>query len=261
MHVTPIYTRSPLRNFSYLISHGGAAFCIDPFDGAEMAAHIRREGLTLTAIINTHHHGDHTIGNAALAAATGAPIWCHQKAEIAAATVGLTHGQRLPLGGSDADTGTYVEVLDTPGHTMSHIGLLTVEGGKPKDLVAGDTIFNGGVGNCHNGGDPDALYETVQGVIAKLPDDVALHPGHDYLYSNLRFGLSIDDELADAKELLAQYPVSESRFIASTIGLEKRISLFFQTDEPRIQKLVGENTASDPSRATFLKLRQLRNRW
>lgn len=261
MHVTPIYTRSPLRNFSYIVSHGGAAFCIDPFDGAEMAARLKDEGLTLRAIINTHHHGDHTCGNAALAAATGAPIWCHHKAEIAAATVGLQHGQRLALGGCDTDAGTYVEVLDTPGHTMSHICLLTVVDGKAKALVAGDTIFNGGVGNCHNGGDPEALYETVRDIIAKLPDDVAVHPGHDYLGSNLRFGLSIDSDLAGAKELLVQYPVSDSQFIATTIGLEKRISLFFQTEDPRIQQLVSEDTASDASRATFLKLRQLRNRW
>lgn len=270
MHVTQLYTGSPLRNFNYLIRHGDAAVCIDPFDGDEMAAYLRTEGLTLSAIINTHHHHDHTLGNAALAAATGAPIWCHKDAAIAGAKAQLSHGQKITLGpansaGEAKADESYIEVLDTPGHTMSHVALLVVDEGKPTALVAGDCIFNGGVGNCHNGGNPDVLYETVRDIILTLPDNVIIYPGHDYLANNLSFSLSIDAELEEARQLLAQYPQNDSRFIEANMALEKRISLFFRTGEERVQQLVGAASAGasaeDRSRATFLKLRDMRNRW
>lgn len=264
MHVTQLYTRSPLRNFSYIIRHGSAAFAIDPFDGDELAACLRGEGLALTAIINTHHHGDHTCGNAALAAATAAPIWCHKDAKIAGASRALAHGQRLTLGDESGggDEASYVEVLDTPGHTMSHICLLVVAGGKATAVLTGDTLFNGGVGNCRNGGDPDALFESVRDVILPLPDDVIVYPGHDYLDNNLRFGLSIDSELDEARQLLAQYPESDSRFIVSDLAQEKRISLFLQTAQPRLQELVAADAGrEDASRAAFVELRRRRDRW
>ena len=56
--------------------------------------------------------------------------------------------------------GTTVELecLDTPGHTMSHVCLLSHT--EQPALFSGDTLFNAGAGNCHNGGHPAELYET-----------------------------------------------------------------------------------------------------
>lgn len=267
MQVTQIYTKSPLRNFCYVIHNGTEALAIDAFDGAAMADHLRQQGLDLKAIVNTHHHHDHTCGNAALVAATGAPVWAHPDAAIDGAEGVLAHGHRITLSGS-ASEGDYVEVLDTPGHTMSHVCLLVVEGGTPKAIVTGDCIFNGGVGNCRNGGHPDALYETVRDVFAPLPDDITVYPGHDYFTNNLQFSLSIDPELGEAEELLAQYPQSEERFVQASLGLERRVSVFFRTDEPRIQSLIAARAAAQglaltvsDSRGAFLALRQLRDRW
>lgn len=264
IQVQQIYTKSPLRNFCYVIHDGKDALCVDPLDGDAMAAHLAKEGLTCKAIVNTHAHYDHIKGNSALAAATGAPIWCHSAAEIPAASARLSHGQKLSF--TSDDSSTYVEVLDTPGHTMSHICLLVVVAGKPTALVAGDCLFNGGVGNCRNGGDPDALYATVRDVILGLPDDVVVYPGHDYLANNLQFALSIDEDLAEARELLAQYPQSDSHFIRADLALEKRISLFLRTSEEAVQqKIAAKSTTKgdgqDPSRDAFVALRALRDSW
>ncbi len=62
-----------------------------------------------------------------------------------------------------------LEALDTPGHTMSHVCLLS-HTDQPA-LFCGDTLFNAGAGNCHNGGHPEALYKTFSEQLAKLPDD------------------------------------------------------------------------------------------
>src|SRR3546814_6653314 len=91
------------------------------------------------------------------------------------------------LAGDVVKVGRTVELesLDTPGHTMSHVCLLS-RGDQPA-LFCGDTLFNAGAGNCHNGGHPSELYQTFAGQLAKLPDDTLIYPGHDYIGNNLRF--------------------------------------------------------------------------
>ena len=58
-------------------------------------------------------------------------------------------------------------------------------------LFSGDTLFNAGAGNCHNGGHPDELYETFDQQLSKLRDDTLVYPGHDYLVNNLRFHYTV----------------------------------------------------------------------
>jgi len=61
----------------YVISDGGDTLVIDPGDATqELLAAV--DGRTVTAIVNTHGHGDHCAGNAALIAHTGAPLWIHE---------------------------------------------------------------------------------------------------------------------------------------------------------------------------------------
>src|SRR3546814_19507626 len=93
------------------------------------------------------------------------------------------------LAGDVVKVGRTVELesLDTPGHTMSHVCLLS-HGDQPA-LFCGDTLFNAGAGNCHNGGHPSELYETFAGQLANLPDDPLIYPGHDYIGNKLRFTL------------------------------------------------------------------------
>ena len=59
-------------------------------------------------------------------------------------------------------------------------------------LFSGDTLFNAGVGNCSGGGDPQVLYSTCSGQLAKLPAATRVYPGHDYLLRNLAFTLHIE---------------------------------------------------------------------
>ena len=52
---------------------------------------------------------------------------------------------------------------------------------------SGDTLFNAGAGNCHNGGHPEELYETFSRQLDALGEDTLVYPGHDYLSNNLAF--------------------------------------------------------------------------
>ena len=67
-----------------------------------------------------------------------------------------------------------LEVMDTPGHTMCHICLRS-HTDQPA-LFSGDTLFNAGAGNCHNGGNVGDLYTTFVEQLAKLPEKLNEDP-------------------------------------------------------------------------------------
>jgi hydroxyacylglutathione hydrolase len=158
-----------------------------------------------------------------------------------------------------------LESLDTPGHTMSHVCLLS-HTDQPA-LICGDTMFNAGAGNCHNGGHPAELYHTFTGQIAKLPDDTQIYPGHDYLTNNLEFTLSREPNNTAAKAMLdkLQDTHDPDNATITTLGQEKEINTFFRLHNPEIiETLRGEfpELSPDPEpMEIFLKLRELRNSW
>ena len=83
MIAEPIWTGNNYRNYNYLIAcaETGEALAIDPLDHAKCLQAAKDEGWTITQILNTHEHHDHTGGNAAVVAATGAKVLAHAKAQ------------------------------------------------------------------------------------------------------------------------------------------------------------------------------------
>jgi glyoxylase-like metal-dependent hydrolase (beta-lactamase superfamily II) len=80
-------------------------------------------------------------------------------------------GDRLALGALD------IQVLATPGHTCDGVTYLV-----ERHAFIGDTLFRAshGTARCDfPGGNPDALFESVQRLYA-LPRDTRLHFCHDY---------------------------------------------------------------------------------
>ena len=155
-------------------------------------------------------------------------------------------------------------VLDTPGHTMSHICLLAQT--DDPGLFSGDTLFNAGAGNCHNGGHPIELYETFASQLSKLADNTKIYPGHDYITNNLEFTLAREADNARAKSLLADIKDQDpAAALVSTIGLEREINTFFRLQNPTViatLKADFPDMPDDPDpQIVFLKLRELRNTW
>ena len=83
-------------------------------------------------------------------------------------------------------------VLETPGHTMHSICLHDKKG---HAIYTGDTLFNCGCGNCHNGGDPEVMFNTFETQLQHLPDETHIYPGHDYIRNNLAFAKSLQPDL------------------------------------------------------------------
>ena len=224
MLVEQIWTANSGRNFNYLIACGetGEALAVDPLDAEKCLAAAKAKGWTIAQVLNTHEHHDHTGGNDRMIAATGAKLLAHANAKdrIAGIDRFLKAGDVIKIGRT-----VELECLDTPGHTMAHICVLS-HTDRPS-LFCGDTLFNAGAGNCHNGGHPNELYHTFASQLVKLPDDTLVYPGHDYISRNLAFTLDREPDNTRAKGLLPETErQNPAHAMVTTLGLEKEINTF-----------------------------------
>ena len=175
------------------------AIAIDPLDHALCLKIANDMGWKIKIVANTHHHHDHIGGNDPVISATSAELVAHSEAMETIPNVdrGLNAGDKLVCGNLT------LKIMDTPGHTMSHI-CLYFEGNdtnKPA-LFCGDTLFNAGVGRCDFGGDPIIMHQTFEEQIFLLSvkfvrlyicqtTKLQLSNGtkHRYRSSNSRFSL------------------------------------------------------------------------
>ena len=263
MIVERIWTGNAYRNFNYLVAcpETGEALAIDPLDHEKTLATAKEKGWQITQILNTHEHHDHIGGNAAVVAATGARVIAHQRAAglIPGVDRGVQAGDVIKVGKR-----VELECLDTPGHTMCHICLRS-HTDQPA-LFSGDTLFNAGAGNVHNGGSVDALYATFVDQLDKLPANTRIYPGHDYIENNLKFTLAREPGNDAARALLPRVAGHDpANSIVTTLAEERRINTFMRLDSPGVIARLREDfpgLGEQPDAKTvFSKLRELRNTW
>src|SRR6187455_2582465 len=263
MLIERIWAANSLRNFHYLVAcaQTGEALIVDPLDASQCLAVARARGFSITQILNTHEHRDHTDGNGGVVAATRAKVLAHAGAanRIGGVDRGLARGDVIKVGRT-----VELEVLDTPGHTRSHVCVLA-HGDAPA-LFCGDTLFNAGAGNCHNGGDSGLLYETFVDQLAKLPEGTRVYPGHEYMARNLAFTLDREPGNTDAARSLATARAHDPAAARiTTLGEEKRLNAFLRLSNPQIiaklRERFPEIGEQPDARTVFVKLRELRNRW
>ena len=263
MIVERIWTGNAYRNFNYLIAcpQTGEALAIDPLDHEKCLATAKARGWRITQLLNTHEHRDHTGGNAAIVAATGAEVIAHHLAgsRIEGVDRGVKAGDVIKVGKT-----VELECMDTPGHTMCHICLRSHT--EQPALFSGDTLFNAGAGNCHNGGDPEELYATFAEQLAKLPDNTEVYPGHDYIENNLKFTLSREPDNAAAQALLPRVAGHDpASSVVTTLREEKQFNTFFRLGSAslitRLRESFPELPEQPDPKTVFVKLRALRNQW
>ena len=181
-----------MATFCYLVGDGASKTCalIDPaFDSKKILDEVEKGGYELTHIINTHCHSDHSAGNAAIMAATGAKLLIHElDAERLDKVLNRVFSRLLGGKGSprpdillkDGDVikigENILKVIHTPGHTIGSICLYT-----DGSIFTGDTLFVGSVGRTDlPGGSIKQLLRSIHEKIYSLPGKTTVWPGHDY---------------------------------------------------------------------------------
>ncbi|MGA3085971.1 MAG: MBL fold metallo-hydrolase [Thermodesulfobacteriota bacterium] len=163
--------------FSYIIGDEktGEAMVIDPGGDVNfIVAKAKEENLNIKYIFNTHSHGDHTSGNAALKKLTSAKIVMHALEDdlikgAAKADIRLKDEKTFKLGEIT------FQVFHTPGHSPGGL-CLYAEG----QLFTGDTLFVGDSGRTDlAGGNRPALGASIRRLM-ELSEDTIVWPGHDY---------------------------------------------------------------------------------
>ncbi|HKO54940.1 MAG TPA: MBL fold metallo-hydrolase, partial [Thermoanaerobaculia bacterium] len=180
MHFHQFYLAC-LAHASYLIGDGGEAAVVDPQrDVDQYLDFAARLGLRIRYVIETHLHADFVSGHRELAERAGARIVIGAEAAAEFPHLAAHDGDVLRLGGIE------LRALATPGHTPESFSWLVVEGGAPRKLLTGDTLFIGDVGRPDLAGGrgytPETmagmLYDSLHGKILTLPDDVEVWPAH-----------------------------------------------------------------------------------
>jgi hydroxyacylglutathione hydrolase len=204
-------------NYLWLVhdSASGETAVVDPGDAAPVLAQAERRGWTIGQVWNTHWHPDHTGGNVAIKAATGATISGPAGESIPSRDVALAEGDTVALGGHVG------RVIDVPGHTRGHIALLFEQ-----DEVAfvGDTLFAMGCGRLFEG-TPEQMYRSLSR-LAELPDATRLYPAHEYTLSNARFAAHAEPgnrAIAERLEKVAALR-AEGRITLPTTVAEERMT-------------------------------------
>lgn len=156
-------------NYIWALHNLRHAVLVDPGDAKPCIAFLEQHGLMLSAILNTHHHHDHTGGNQELTDRYQPSIYGPQQETIPCRTHPLKDGDQFAL----PDLGLEFSVLATPGHTMGHVIYYGAN-----LLFCGDTLFSCGCGRLFEG-TPAMMLSSLKR-ISQLPDNTEVFCAHEY---------------------------------------------------------------------------------
>ena len=225
---------------------------IDAPTAESVTAALRRKGWTLTHILTTHHHADHTDGNLALKAATGCTIVGPkaEAAKIPGIDTQVREGNSFSFGAFE------VRVLDTPGHTAGHISYWIPEA---EVAFVGDTVFALGCGRVIEG-TMEMMWGSIA-KIAKLPPQTKLYAGHEYTAANAKFALTIDPgnvALQKRSAEIATLRAAGQPTLPTRVDVELATNPFMRPQDKALRKHLGMDTAQDWQ--VFGEIRERKNR-
>lgn len=246
-------------NYIYLISDValGLSMVVDPGDAEVVCRALQEKDSHLALILNTHHHSDHTAGNAKLQHDYGAPIIGPSKEShrIEGLSRGVEEGDFVTF--SDLRG----QVIDTPGHTSGSISFYFPE---LKALFCGDTLFSLGCGRLFEGTAAQMWNSLLK--IRALPDDTQIYCGHEYTEKNATFALALDKDNEALKARVEEVRKRRKKgqpTLPVSLATEKATNPFLRADESSFQKILEKGGISPDADAAaiFGSLRAAKDRF
>lgn len=210
-------------NYIWTIHNTRFALLVDPGDPIPCLNYLQAHGLQLLAILNTHHHSDHTAGNLQLAARYQPRVIGPATEAIPACTEKVTDGSTLDI----PELGLQFQIIATPGHTLGHVAYYGAN-----RLFCGDTLFACGCGRLFEG-TPEMMHASLAS-LSLLPDSTEIFCAHEYTLSNIRFAITIDgDNPALIEREIVEKAKRHQRLptLPSTLALEKATNPFLRCHE------------------------------
>ena len=246
-------------NYIWALSDArGNALVVDPGDATPVLAYLERQGLTLRALLITHHHPDHTGGITRLLEAARehghqVPVYGPAGETIPGCDHPLQDGDTVAL---DAPALRF-DVLHVPGHTLGHIAFFTRDTDAPV-LFCGDTLFAAGCGRLFEG-TPAQMHASLQR-LAALPAETRVCCAHEYTVSNLRFAQAVtpDDETVNQRlATMVNKRHAGEVTLPVTLAEERQSNPFLRTAEPAVAASAARHAgqALDSEEAVFAALR------
>lgn len=244
-------------NYAYLIvcETTNEAAVVDPSEAEPVIRQVEKEKVVLKAILNTHHHRDHTGGNPGLLEHGSLRVYGHSgdKGRIPGLTDPLDEGDKVMIGKLSA------KVLFIPGHTKGHVAYLF-----ENKLFCGDTLFTAGCGRLFEG-TAEQMHNSLSR-LQKLPADTLVYCGHEYTEKNLQFALTVEPDNRKVSEKLQRVRGLRAQglpTVPSTMGEEKEINPFLRWDSREVRENLKRrfpNLGSDPV-SIFAKVRELKDQF
>ena len=237
-------------NYIWCLHNQTHCAVVDPGDAAPVLAYCQDNQLTLSAIIITHHHWDHTGGiDALLAAFPNIPVYGPQNKNIKQITVRLLQGDAIEL----AQLGVRLSVLEVPGHTLDHIAYYGDMG-----LFCGDTLFSAGCGRLFEG-TPQQMYQSLAKLTA-LPADTAVFCTHEYTMANIAFAETVEPNnqaLIDYKRWANKQREINAPTLPSNLQRELAVNPFLRCHSAELVTNVSQNKGATlaSEQAIFASLR------
>lgn len=240
-------------NYGVLVhdSDSGQTACIDAGDAAAALGALHDKGWSLSHLLITHHHGDHTAGLQEIKQATSCQVVgpVERSKPIAGIDVHVDDGDVFEFAGK------VVKAIHTPGHTTDMINFHFAD---DKLVFTGDTLFSMGCGRLFEG-DAAMMLASVNKLL-ELPDDTLVYCAHEYTATNARFALDVDPDNAELKQRAAEVESlrgDDKPTVPVLLSLEKKTNPFLRFDNAGIRSVLGMNDADDV--AVFAELRDRRN--
>lgn len=272
MHVKPIKMRwlTGGVNYSYLLTTQDKtkSWLIDPAEPLEVLPKLNHaEKQSIQAIVNTHHHYDHSGGNVAVLTALTKELG-HSVKVIGGSNTSPAvsevpkHLQHYKLGDME------ITCIRTPCHTQDSICYHVKDSETSEQAIfTGDTLFTAGCGRFFEGTGEEmdaALNDRIlNGVQEPNWNITRVFPGHEYTKSNVAFVREAiypnfgENKAFDTLERFCNdHEVTTGHF---TLSDELQFNPFMRLDDPTVRKAVGDERHTWTRGKVMNQLRKMKN--